>query len=211
MFGRGGPIIRAVVFDLSGVVCQMRHGRRLAALAALSDATAAEIDAEIWRSGLDNEFDRGRYSSQEIYTLFQRRFGFRGDYQAFARAWVEGFAPDRELLAVIDRIRPGTVLAILSDNGPVLREAMAALLPEVARRFHHVLFSCEIGALKPAPEVFAEAERRLGLAAEQICFFDDLEPNVAAALRAGWQGVVYTNAADAAAALKRAGLLTAPR
>ncbi|TDB82241.1 MULTISPECIES: HAD-IA family hydrolase [unclassified Micromonospora] len=203
-------MIDTVVFDLSGVVCRMRHERRLAALAAASDVPAERLDAEVWQSGLDDDFDRGRYSAGEIFALFQRRFGYRGDYPAFRRAWVDGFAPDRDLLAVVDRIRPGVGRAILSDNGPVLLEALPELLPEVAGRFRPILFSCGMGALKPADEVFTAAVRHLDTSPDRLLFFDDLAENVAAARRAGWQASVYHDAAGAEARLAEAGLLTVP-
>jgi putative hydrolase of the HAD superfamily len=187
----------------------MQHGRRLAALAALCNSTDAELDAAIWASGLDDEFDRGKYSREGILALFRQRFGFRGDADALARAWVAGFAPDPALLAVVDDIRPGTLLVILSDNGPVLRAALPSLLPEVGRRFQHIFFSCETGELKPASRMFTTVSRALERRPERLLFFDDLPANVRAARELGWHASVYTDPPAAAAILAEAGLLEA--
>jgi hypothetical protein len=48
-----------LLLDLAGVLCRMDHSARLARLAALCDASPDQLDAAVWGSGLDDEFDRG--------------------------------------------------------------------------------------------------------------------------------------------------------
>ncbi|GGK38565.1 haloacid dehalogenase [Deinococcus malanensis] len=51
--------------------------------------------------------------------------------------------------------------------------------------------SCTVGYRKPDPQYFAEVTRRLGVAPEQIVFWDDNADNVASARAAGWQAHLY--------------------
>lgn len=205
MTGPRGPR-RYLLLDLSGVLCRMDHDARLARLAAACDVDATAIHDAVWASGLDDEFDRGRFTGDEIYQLFRERFGFRASLAEFERAWVAGFVPDQDLLAVVDKLDPSVGAAILSDNGPVLRQAMPRLLPEFWRRFDQVLFSCDIKALKPNPVTFRYALGRLCCAPSDVLFFDDLAENVLAARSCGMNAELYVGAREAAAHIRRAGM-----
>jgi FMN phosphatase YigB (HAD superfamily) len=60
--------------------------------------------------------------------------------------------------------------------------------------------SHELGLLKPAPEAFQAVVARAGLTAGTTLFIDDLRANVDGAIRAGLQGLRFTDEA----ALRRA-------
>src|SRR5690348_6935071 len=59
----GTPLITAVVFDMDGVLCRYRIERRLALLAAWSGQTPDAIHGAIWRSGFEDEAERGALSA----------------------------------------------------------------------------------------------------------------------------------------------------
>ncbi len=58
-----------------------------------------------------------------------------------------------------------------------------------AGTLEHQLASHEHRAAKPDAAFYAALERAVGASGSQIVFFDDLEPNVAAARAKGWQAV----------------------
>jgi len=196
-----------LLLDLAGVLCRMDHPARLARLAALCDASPDRLDAAVWRSGLDDEFDRGAYTLAEIVGLFRREFGFRGGAEELEEAWAAGFVPDDGVLALIDALRPGVGCSVLSDNGPVLLAAMPRLLPQVWRRLDHVMFSCDIGALKPDPRAFRYALGVLACPAADVLFLDDRPANAAAARALGMRAEVFYDAARAAGVIRAAGLI----
>jgi putative hydrolase of the HAD superfamily len=182
-------MIAVVVFDLGGVVCRFEPARRLAALAAHSDLTPREIQARLWDSGFDADCERGRYSAAETRAEVRARIGYRGDDDALLAAWARAFLPDDDVLALADRLRARFGLALLTNNGPLLREALPRHLPELAQRFDPLLCSCELCLVKPRPELFRAAGRRLASPPEQLLLVDDSEANVVAARRCGWQAL----------------------
>jgi glucose-1-phosphatase len=189
---------RYLLLDLGGVLCRMDQPARLARLAAACQVSVSDLHDAVWASGLDDDFDRGQFTADEIVELFRRRFGFRGDLAELERAWLAGFVPDEELLAVVDGVDRSVGRAILTDNGPVLFGAMRRLLPDFWRRFDHVLFSCEIKALKPSPEIFQYALDRLGSEPGDVLFFDDRAANVEAARALGMDAEVFVSPRQAA-------------
>lgn len=194
---------RYLLLDLGGVLCRMDHPARLARLAASCRVSVADLQEAVWASGLDDDFDRGLFTTSEIVELFRQRFGFGGDIAEFERAWVAGFVTDDEMLAVVDGVDPSIGRAILSDNGPVLLDAMPRLLPDLWRRFDHVLFSCEIKALKPSPATFQYALDRLGCAPADMLYFDDRVGNVDAARSLGIDAEVFVSPRQAAERIRR--------
>ncbi len=73
-------------------------------------------------------------------------------------------------------------------------------------RMHDVIVSGEEKLIKPDPRIFEIARARIPAPAPQTLFIDDRAENVAAAREAGFDGVVFTDAAGLREALARRGL-----
>lgn len=71
--------------------------------------------------------------------------------------------------------------------------------------FQDIIVSGREKLVKPDPAIYALAEQRFGLAPADILFLDDNPANVAAARAAGWHAHQFTDAADAAEAIRAAG------
>ena len=78
-------MINAIVFDMDGVLCRYRIERRLALLASWSGQSADAIHAAIWRSGFEDEAERGVMSADE----YLREFGERMGYPLRGSQWVD--------------------------------------------------------------------------------------------------------------------------
>jgi glucose-1-phosphatase len=195
--------VSTVLFDLGGVVCRFVPERRLAVLAADCGLTPAEVRARVWDSGIDAGCDLGRYSAEEMYEEIRRALGLRMEYAAFRVAWATAFEPDPAVLSIIERLAGRCRTALLTDNGPVLREGLPLLLPEVAGRLDPLLFSCELGARKPAPDIFIRALARLGESPERVLFIDDSAAAVEGARRVGLVALHFTDAASLARVVDR--------
>ncbi len=77
-------MIKAVVFDMDGVLCDYRIDRRLALLASWSGQRADAIHAAIWRSGFEDEAERGAISADDYLK--------GSDPQAYRRLAAHGHA-----------------------------------------------------------------------------------------------------------------------
>jgi 2-haloacid dehalogenase len=69
-----------------------------------------------------------------------------------------------------------------------------------------VVVSGTEGLAKPDPAIFELAVARTGLPAEDLVFVDDSAANVAAAIEAGLDGILFTGAEDLRARLRERGL-----
>lgn len=78
-------------------------------------------------------------------------------------------------------------LGLLSDTMPSLRRVMEHA--GLWRYFDAHVFSTDVGALKPAPAMYARILEIMGARAEDCLFVDDLERNLRGAMAAGMRAV----------------------
>jgi putative hydrolase of the HAD superfamily len=89
----------------------------------------------------------------------------------------------------------GVRLAVLSNAPAPLAAAVRAAPWSSA--FAHLVFSADVGLMKPDPAIFAHADAVYGTQPHQVVFFDDRVDNVAGARAHGWDAHVWVDPATA--------------
>ena len=56
-----------------------------------------------------------------------------------------------------------------------------------------MVISGEEKTFKPKPEIYDILQNRIQLPAEELCFIDDVEKNVAGAIACGWQAIRFVS------------------
>jgi len=179
-------LIKAVVFDMDGVLCDYRIERRLALLASWSGRSPDAIHAAIWRSGFEDDAERGLVSADD----YLKEFGERMGYPLSADQWVEArrvaTEPDAAVLSLARQLGTARLVAMFTNNPLLLKRHIDEVFPAVHEIFGtRAVFSAELGRSKPDPEAFRRLASRLAVAPNEILFFDDEAPSVAGAREAG--------------------------
>lgn len=194
-----------VVWDLGGVLAP--SGRALTALAEALDLPEPVVAAPYWEH-------RDAYDLGGTPDEFWGRIGEALERQLDAdqvaqldRIDTDGWAGiTAEASALLDQLAAqGTPLGVLSNAPGSL--AAAVRQARWSKRFETLVFSSDLGLMKPDPEIYRAAGDLLGRAPQDIVFFDDRPVNVEAARAHGWRAHVWTGAGDAAHALAREGVL----
>lgn len=178
-----GPACKVLLFDLGGVVVDFRGPERLHAL------TRGAHDLGVLRTtwGALPELDgleRGGVSPEAFADAFMAKWKIDGSRAAFLhdfKHWVVGVlddAPER-----IAALGGDYRLACLSNLNPLHWARCVEL--GVGELFDDKFLSFEMGLRKPEAEIYAAVIAALGVAPDEIFFFDDVEGNVAAARAAG--------------------------
>ena len=113
--------------------------------------------------------------------------------------------PNADVLQLAAELRAaGAALAVLS-NAPA---SMGRLIRQApwARMFHPLLFSGELGMLKPEPEIYRHALAALAAGPGDVAFLDDRPENVQGALDLGVRAILFTGAAQARSDLRGLGV-----
>ena len=128
------PVIKAIVFDMDGVLCRDRLERRLALLASWSGQRPEAIHAAIWRSGFEDEAERGVVSADDDL----RGFGERLGSPLSATPWVEArrvaIEPDLAVLARARQLSTDRPVGMFTNNPWLLKRHLAEVFPAVRDR-----------------------------------------------------------------------------
>lgn len=185
--------VRLVISDLDGVLIDFHPARRLAYLESLTGLSGSTIHSSIWAGPFEPEAEAGAWPTGEAYLAeFNRRLG-----TAVTRAdWVEArrraTAPRPDLVAYFASLAPRVRLAVLTNNGSLLRESLGELCPDVCAVFGDgIVASCELGARKPDPLVYRRLLARHGVEPADAVFIDDSAANVAGARAAGLPAIHF--------------------
>lgn len=175
-----------IIFDLDETLVDFVPARRLEFLAALTGLPQERIHASIWGSDFERAAEQGAYATGAEYLAgFNQRLGVEltRDQWIAARRAAMRVRPD--VIAVVAELRPRFELALLTNNGALLRESLPVLAPEVCATIDRLHASCDFGARKPDPEVFSRLVARYGVAPGRALFVDDHDEFVAGARAAG--------------------------
>lgn len=161
--------------------------RRLVEVSGLAPDALAE---GYWQHRL--AYDRGDLGAARFWQAVLGR-PVEGDALAqLVRLDVEGWTrPNRASLAAVARAAErGRSLAILS-NAPVEIARVTERLEWLAP-FDPQLYSCDLGEVKPHPDIYSRALAALGARGDEVVFVDDKEANVQAAREAGLHAERFT-------------------
>lgn len=198
-------MINWVVFDLGNVVLQNTEALTDLALllAADPDETTAAYFAH--RTEYDRHSDPVRY-----FSAMATQIGAAAPNAAMIAELVRvddlGWSvTDPEVLALMaDLAESGISLAVLS-NAP---SSMGRLIKaqEWATRFRHLVFSGDLGVMKPDAVIFRKLLARLEADPGEVAFVDDHADNVAGAIAVGISALRFTGATQARQDLRALGL-----
>jgi len=198
-------MIKWVVFDLGNVV--LKNTEALTDLALLLAADPDETTAAYFahRTEYDRHSDPVRY-----FSAMATQIGAAAPNAAMIAELVRvddlGWSvTDPEVLALMaDLAESGISLAVLS-NAP---SSMGRLIEaqEWATRFRHLVFSGDLGVMKPDAVIFRKLLARLEADPGEVAFVDDRADNVAGAIAVGISALRFTGATQARQDLRALGL-----
>ncbi len=200
--------LRAVIFDYGMVLTGPPDPGAHAALARITGLAASRLDEVYW--AIRPDLDRGILTAEQFWRKFALDAGIQLSRSQIdelmhwdVRMWIsQNPAMIAWQLAVMQR---GLLTAILSNMGD---DVLAAVEREFTwlSRFDVLVWSCQLGIIKPEPGIYRYALEKLGTRPEEALFLDDRPANIEAAVALGMQGLVFTTVDRLRAGLIAAGL-----
>lgn len=197
-------IIRAVIFDVGGVLVRTRDHAGRQAWEARLGLGAGEAEAIVLNSEMGRRAQRGEITTAALWAWVAERLGLGDDLDAFRRDFWRGDAVDEALVGLIRRLRPRYQLAIISNASDSLLPTLSEY--GLAEKFDLIVGSAAEGVMKPHPEIYRRALARLGRAPQEAVFIDDAPANVAGARAVGMAAIHFTPGIDLEGELRRLGV-----
>lgn len=195
--------IKAVIFDLGGVILRTEDARPREALAERLGKTRAQIEAAVFDNPLALEAERGAVTPDMAWAETARRLGLaQNEIPPFREAFFAGDRVDFALVDFIQKLRPAFSTALLSNTAQ-------ADLPRFLREHLHmpdtfdvVISSAAYKVRKPDAQIFRIALDQIGARPEEAVFVDDFFHNIEAAAALGLHTVHFQGALAAMQALR---------
>ncbi len=190
--------VRAVIFDIDGTIVDNMHlhAEAFAVFAGRHDLPALTAED---RARLD-----GRRNSEIFPILFKRDvpreewLAYEEEKEGLYRELSRGrLQPMKGLHGLIERLRASGIAMALATSAPEANVTHTLRELGLSEVFAVIVRGDQVPRGKPAPDVFIEAARRLGVAPSECLVFEDAPMGVAAAQAAGMPVVALTTSFQA--------------
>jgi FMN phosphatase YigB (HAD superfamily) len=196
------------IFDLGKVLVDFDYTIAAKKIAARSHKAPADLHAFLGSSPLLVEYESGRLTRQKFFEAVRDAVGFQGDLAEFGGYFAKIFSEMPGTIALHAELRQrGFKTYIFSNTNDLAIEHVRRDFPFFAN-FDGYIFSYEVGAMKPQPEIYAAMEKLCGRCGADLIYLDDRAENIAAGVARGWRAILHESPEKSRAALTAAGVLT---
>lgn len=194
------PALNLLLLDFDGVLAEYSRPIRLAHLATAANCSPSHVDQTLFASGLELAYDGGEVATDEYLRRLSAGLSATITPETWVDARVAACRTDPRVLELVARAATHMPIAVLTNNGPLMRQAITRIVPTLFPALQgRVLCSGDFGSRKPRAKVYSDALARLDARAAATLFVDDLFVNVRGARAAG----LHAETAAGAASLRR--------
>jgi len=181
--------ISAVCFDLGKVLINFDWQLMLDRIARKSPLPAAKIGQLLAADPQAKIYEAGGITSAKFFSHLKKLLQFKGTAKELQTAFSEIFTPMPEHIALAALLAPHYPLAIISNTNDA-HISYAEANYSFFSLFHARIYSHQVKAMKPQPEIYRAALTALGgIDPLEAIFIDDLEANILGAVQLGWQTI----------------------
>jgi len=182
--------IRAIVFDLAGVVLHTIRGSFNSLLAERLGVPEENV-AAIINSTVNDQWDMDEIDDDTFYTHLLTELGLPMERKSIVAAFTrDDFYIDQDMLTEIKKLRKTYQTALLTNFPAHVHDYMGTDWV-VDGAFDVVIASCDVGLIKPDPMIYQATLERLDCAPREAVFIDDRAVNVAGAQDVGMHGILF--------------------
>jgi HAD superfamily hydrolase (TIGR01509 family) len=195
------------IFDLGKVLVDFDYTIAAQKIAARSARAPADLHAFLGSSPLLVDYESGRLTRQAFYEAVRDAIRFQGNLAEFGSYFADIFAEMPGMIALHAELRQrGFKTYIFSNTNDLAIEHVRNKFP-FFKNFDGYIFSYEVGAMKPQPEIYAAMEAMCGRSGADLIYLDDRAENIAAGAARGWRAILHQSEKITRNELAKLGLL----
>ncbi len=188
-----------LIFDLGNVIIDIDYQRSLNLIKSILPSTFnAKVD-NFYATDFHKAYEKGEIDSPTFRNEVRAYFEQDWEDDKVDELWnsLLGKIP-KERLGLVSKLRNHFNVGILSNTNEIHIDAVHKMLKsdfDVDRfeeLFDRVFYSHTMGLAKPSKAIYHKMLDNLGVSADRVVFFDDLEANVLGAKSVGIQAIHVT-------------------
>ena len=191
-----GAEIKVIVFDLGRVLVDFDHRIAAQKISGFSRKTPEQIFDLFFNSLLTQSFEEGKISPEDFFASVSRILGLNMGFEEFLPIWNGIFflsADNKAVYVLAKSLKRRHRIALLS-NINVLHFNYLKENFSVFDIFRDIFASCEMGCIKPNPEIYRKVISVLGVMPEEVFYVDDRLELIDQANELGIRGFVFKGA-----------------
>lgn len=197
--------ISHVIFDLGGVLVHVGEERVARQWAALCGRSPAEVRRAVFSSERKRPLESGRQTWDEFSAAVRAELGLDVTHDEFTRVFRTVLTPNEPIYGLVRELGRHYSLGCCSNTSGPHWDEMQVSVP-VVELFDPRVISCEVGHMKPGPEIYRALAEQCGTAPARILFIDDTARNVEGARAAGLASIQFKNEAQLRDELRAVGV-----
>lgn len=182
--------IDAIVLDLGNVLAFHDNAKLFAEMARAFGTTVEQVKTQLDTS-LWDPVNRGKLPGDALRVEVVKRLGKEISAKDWFELWNCHFSLNEPMIGVVSFLVGRVKLVLLSNTHD---QHIAYLRPKLPllEQFDGLVFSYEIGSIKPEKPIYEKALSLAGTLPWKTVFFDDVKAYATAATQVGMHGRVFT-------------------
>lgn len=186
--------IKAVIFDLGGVILRTDDPEPRRLLAERMGYTYAELDAIVFNNPVSQIAERGQATPEQVWSEIGHILKIPdSDVARFRREFFAGDIVDQSLVQLIKQIHSRFRTALLSNTWRKDLDHFIRQDLDIPNIFDLVISSAQVGIAKPDAQIFQLTLQSLAVQPGEAVFVDDNLANIEAAARLGIRAIRFLN------------------
>lgn len=185
--------IKCVFLDLGGVMYELDVSGTMNRLSHICGKSIEEIRGAVYSEDLIIPYESGKLSSYHFYEGIMKRLECRVNFDDFKRIWNSILVKRNEMFQITRELSRIVDIVFVSNTNELNASAMDGELRGITEK---IVYSHEVGYLKPDQRIFQKALEIGGSEPLKTLYFDDLEHNVSAANQLGIKAFIFRDLND---------------
>lgn len=185
--------IECVFFDLGGVMYELDVLGAMNRLSQMCRRSIEEIRSAVYSEELIVPYESGRITSYDFYDRVMKRLACRISFADFKRIWNSILVKRKDMFQITHELSKVVDIVFVSNTNEMNACAMDEELRSITKK---IVYSHEVGYLKPDQRIFKKALEISGSEPLNTLYFDDLPHNVSAANELGIKAFVFRDIND---------------
>jgi len=181
----GKQLIETIFFDLGGVLIDFSHEKMCQNIASYTGLTLDFVKEKIFTEKIGEKYEKGNLSSQDLFQFFSDLSSKSLEFDLLMEATASIFSEKREMPSILQKLKEQNIsLFLLSNTCEAHFWYVKKNFPFLSL-FDGFVLSYEVGARKPAKEIFKAALEKGQTPVEKCFYTDDVAEYVDAAKKLG--------------------------
>lgn len=184
-------MIQTILFDLGVVLIHINPLKSIHTISEKVHMQPQRVLDLFYNSTFYRDYEKGLIDDMTFYRGILKELNGDYDFEYFKTLWNNIFAPNDPMIELLPKLKSKYQLVMISNTNKMHIDYCKEHIP-LFDHFDHLVFSHEVGYVKPDPIIFKYTLQLANTTPQQCFYIDDIYNHVQSASSLGIHSYVYT-------------------